>query len=135
MQPAIDRPCSEEIKPLIRDLLSNSERPCAAHIAGELTESGYPVSAALVSREAYSLGIRLRRGRLPGCRDRLPRKRRSSDVRDEVARLYALDPKALSQPGAQAEIARRLNVSRQAVQWHVSAVRRGDKKSRVSVNL
>lgn len=135
MQPAPDRPRPEEIKPLIRDLLRKSARPCAAHIAGELTESGYPVSPAIVSREAYKLGIRLRRGRLPGCKDRQPRKRRSSDVRDEVARLYALDPEALSRPGAQTEIAKRLNVSRQAVQWHVRAVRRGDKKSRASVNL
>ena len=131
-QPAIDRPTTEQIKPLIRHLLRTAKRPCATHIAAELTASGYPVSAAIVSREAYALGVRLLRGRLPGSKDRQPRKRRLSDVRDEVARLFAQDPDALSQPGAQTEIAKRLNVSRQAVQQHVRSARRGDKKSRVS---
>lgn len=121
--PPEDRPTIEQLKPLIRYLLRKSPRPCARHIAAELTASGYPVSAATVSREAYGLGIRLIRGRLPGSKDTQPRKRRHSEVRDEVARLYALDPAALDKPGTQSEIAGRFGVSRQAVQRHASRLR------------
>lgn len=121
--PPAARPTTEQLKPLIRYLLRKSARPCARHIAAELTASGYPVCANTVSREAYGLGIRLVRGRLPGSKDRAPRKRRHSEVREEVARLYAQDPAAFDKPGKQSEIAGRFGVSRQTVQHHVSNLR------------
>ncbi len=117
------RPTIEQLKPLIHYFLRKSKRPCARHIAAELTASGYPVSAFTVSREAYGLGLRLIRGRLPGSKDTQPRKRRHSEVRDEVARLFALDAAAFDKPGKQSEIAGRFGVSRQTVQHHVSKLR------------